>query len=87
MRAGTPVICPNLGAVTEIVTNNKTGFHFRSGDPSDLARILDNASSQPNALISMRRSARADYEARYTPERGYAIIMNAYQQALQVPVR
>ena len=85
--AGTPVICPDLGAVTEIVTNNKTGFHFRSGDPADLARILDHACSQPNALISMRPFARADYEARYTPERGYAILMNAYQRALQVPAR
>ncbi len=82
---GTPVICPDLGAVTEIVTNNKTGLHFHSGDPRDLARVLDSVDSDPAGITLMRAAARDGYEARYTPERGYQIIMAAYQRALKAP--
>jgi glycosyltransferase involved in cell wall biosynthesis len=85
LASGTPVICTDSGAVTEIVTEGETGFHFRAGDPADLARVLDRAVSEPAQLIAMRGEARRTYEARYTPERGYTLIMDAYYRAVDNP--
>ncbi len=77
---GTPVICSDTGAVAEIVDDEKTGFHFRSGDGAGLARTIDRACANPESLASMRELARATYEAKYTPERGYQLIMSAYER-------
>jgi glycosyltransferase involved in cell wall biosynthesis len=83
--AGTPVICSDTGAVAEIVDDGLTGFHFRSGDGADLGRIIDQICADPDVPASMRKLARATYEARYTAERGYTLIMGAYERAIAVP--
>lgn len=79
---GTPVICSDGGTVTEIVDQGLNGFHFRSGNPSDLAGIIDSTSAEPISLGSMRTAARAKYEAAYTPARGYQLLVQAYEGVL-----
>ena len=79
---GTPVICADNSAVTEIVSHQRTGFHFRSSDPQDLARVLDQTMEQPQSLAAMRQQARADYLAKYTPEMGYQILTSTYASAI-----
>jgi glycosyltransferase involved in cell wall biosynthesis len=85
LATGTPVICSAAGAVAEIVTDAVTGFHFQQGNAADLARVLDSVSTEAGILLSMRGDARRDYEAKYTPERGYELIMNAYNGAIANP--
>ncbi len=72
---GTPVICSRLGAMQELVSDGRTGLHFSSGDPNDLAAKVEQAWSHPNEMIAMGREARAEYEAKYTAERNYQILM------------
>ncbi|MFZ1028989.1 MAG: glycosyltransferase [Limnoraphis robusta] len=78
---GTPVIASNLGAIAELVDNDRTGLHFRPSDPLDLAAIVEKAIAHPKELIQMRHSARAEYEAKYTPEKNYHQLMEIYEIA------
>jgi hypothetical protein len=50
-----------------------------------LARVLDSVSTEDGILLSMRGDARRDYEAKYTPERGYELMMKAYNGAIANP--
>jgi glycosyltransferase involved in cell wall biosynthesis len=79
---GTPVICSRLGAMQENVADGRTGLHFTPGDAQDLARKVEWAWTHPREVASMSREARRDYEARYTAELNYSILMNIYQQTL-----
>jgi glycosyltransferase involved in cell wall biosynthesis len=38
-----PVICSDIGGMAEAVTNGHDGLHFRTGDPTDLARAMRRA--------------------------------------------
>ena len=80
---GTPVVCSRLGAMEELVSDNRSGLHFTSGDPNDLAAKVAWAWSHPNEMNAMGREARAEYEAKYTPERNYLMLMNIYGGVIQ----
>jgi len=79
---GTPVICSRLGAMQELVSAGRTGLHFSSGDPNDLAAKIAWAWCHPNKMDAMGREARAEYKAKYTPERNYPMLMEIYRRAL-----
>jgi glycosyltransferase involved in cell wall biosynthesis len=79
---GTPVLCSRLGGLPDIVADGRTGLHFTSGDADDLARKVEWAWANPQALREMGRNARAEYEAKYTAERNYQMLMEIYQRVL-----
>ncbi len=66
----------------ELVSDGRTGLHFKCGDPSDLAEKVAWAWSHPNEMDAMGREARAEYEAKYTAERNYPMLMGVYRHAL-----
>ena len=78
----TPVICSRLGAMQEIVADERTGLHFTPGDAEDLAAKAEWAWMHPEPMAQMGKEARREYEIKYTAERNYAILMEAYQQAI-----
>jgi glycosyltransferase involved in cell wall biosynthesis len=82
LACGTPVVCSRLGAMAEVVADHRTGLHFTPGDPDDLAAKVEWAWSHPKQMEAMGRSARAEYEVKYTPERNYPILMDIYQRAI-----
>lgn len=86
---GVPVISSDLGAMAEIVHSGRTGLHFRSGDPRDLAAKVEWAWGHPAELEAMGRKACAEYERKYTPERNYRMLMSVYESAINgtVPIR
>jgi glycosyltransferase involved in cell wall biosynthesis len=79
---GLPVIAPRLGAMAEIVEDGRTGLHFSPGDPEDLAAKVEWAWTHAAEMEEMGRGARAEYEAKYTPERNYKILMEIYERAI-----
>jgi glycosyltransferase involved in cell wall biosynthesis len=79
---GTPVLCSRLGSFTEIVEDQVTGLHFSPGDAQDLASKVAWAWNHPEELGKMGRAARRKYEADYTAERNYTLLMKIYEQAL-----
>ena len=78
---GLPVIASDLGAMRELVDHCRTGLLFRPGDAQDLARTVRWAVEHPAELAAMRIEARLEYEAKYTPERNYSMLMDIYRAA------
>jgi glycosyltransferase involved in cell wall biosynthesis len=79
---GIPVIASQLAATKEIVEDGRTGLHFRPGDAADLAQKVEWAWFHPKEMASMGRMGRAEYEANYTAERNYPMLMEIYERAI-----
>jgi glycosyltransferase involved in cell wall biosynthesis len=82
--SGLPVIASRLGALPDIVRDSVTGLLFEPGSAADLARKMAWASANPAQMMRMGQAARAEYEARYTPERNYAMLMDIYEDAISL---
>jgi len=80
---GTPVLASRLGAMEEIVEHNRTGLHFDSSAPHDLAEKVQWAWAHPSHMAEMGRAARVEYEAKYTAKRNHRLLMAIYEQAIQ----
>jgi glycosyltransferase involved in cell wall biosynthesis len=79
---GLPVIASRLGAMAELVRDGCTGLLFEPGDAADLAAKLRWARDNAVAMRRMGENARAEYEAKYTPEKNYQQLMTIYQDAI-----
>jgi glycosyltransferase involved in cell wall biosynthesis len=79
---GTPVIAADIGAVAELVDHGRTGLRFRPGDPEDLRAQVEWTLAHPGELAQMRREARVEFEAKYTAEQNYQILMSIYERAI-----
>ena len=77
---GVPVICSRLGAMSEIVADGRTGLHFTPGDAEDLAQKVEWAWTHPEQMAEMGKEARREYEAKYTAEKNYSLLMDIYQR-------
>lgn len=79
---GLPVIASRLGALADLVRDGVTGLLFQPGDPADLAEKIAWAEAHPEQMVRMGQAARAEYEAEYTPERNYEMLMDIYDDAI-----
>lgn len=79
---GTPVIASRRGSFGELVKDGVTGLLFTPGDSLDLARKIEWAQANPDAMRVMGRAARAEYLARYTSQRNYQMLMDIYREAI-----
>lgn len=78
---GVPVISSNLGGAASLIQHGHTGLHFRSGDAAHLAAQVDWAITHPAEMGEMGRRARQEYEAKYTADRNYEMLVRAYELA------
>lgn len=79
---GLPAIASNLGSTSSLVKHGSTGLHFRPGDAEDLVAQVEWVLTHPDELTRMRREARAEFEAKYTTDRNYQMLMNIYERVL-----
>jgi glycosyltransferase involved in cell wall biosynthesis len=79
---GTPAVVSDAGAPAELVNDGRTGFHFRSGDSEDMARVLRRVFAPDSDLAAMRRAARREYEAKYTGAVNHELMMAIYARAI-----
>lgn len=82
LAAGTPLIASKIGAVAELVEPGVTGLHVQPGDPEDLAARVTWTLDHPAAWTNMRQNARAAFEANYTADRNYEMLMQIYEDAI-----
>lgn len=78
---GTPVIASRIGAIAELVEHDRTGRHFQPGNPEDLAQQVKWVVGHPAAVQKMRQNARTEFEARYTADTNYHMLMDIYNKA------
>ena len=79
----TPIIAADIGAAAELVEHGHTGLRFHPGDAEDLAAQAGWFFSRPEEHARMRREVRAEYEAKYTAERNYQMLIELYDSALK----
>lgn len=84
---GTPVIGSRLGAIQEIVADQRTGLHFTPGNAEDLAVKVEWACNQQDRMVEMGRLARNKYESFYTAEKNYGLLMEIYARTMNACVR
>jgi glycosyltransferase involved in cell wall biosynthesis len=51
---GRPVICSDVGGMSEKVTDGVNGLHFMTGDPEDLAQVMKKAVETPDLWNRLR---------------------------------
>ena len=80
--AGVPVVASRLGAMAELVEDGATGALFPPGDPAALAAAVNGLLADPDRRRRMGAAARAAYEARFTADRNYDLLLKVYERAL-----
>jgi glycosyltransferase involved in cell wall biosynthesis len=80
---GVPVIASRIGVMTEIVDDGVTGLHFNPGDAKDLAAKARFLWDRPDEARRLGIHARERYEACYTPDRNYEMLMSIYQRVVK----
>jgi glycosyltransferase involved in cell wall biosynthesis len=68
--------------MAEIVEHGRTGLHFAAGDADSLAAQALSLFHDEPARERMRGEARAEFEAKYTAARNYALLLEIYRAAL-----
>jgi glycosyltransferase involved in cell wall biosynthesis len=79
----TPVIASGHGAYAELISDGMTGLLFTPGDAQELGDKIRWALANPVAMRRMGIAARIEYEARYTPQRNYQLMMDIYEHAIR----
>jgi len=64
-----------------MVDDGRTGLHFTPRDHAELARKVDWAWTHPEPMQDMGKEARREYEAKYTADNSYPLLMQIYQRA------
>ncbi|MEM9806444.1 MAG: glycosyltransferase family 4 protein [Cyanobacteria bacterium P01_D01_bin.56] len=80
---GRPVLVSDLGALTELVEEGKTGFRIKPGEVFDWQEKLQWAADHPIGLARMGQMARHVYLEKYTPEINYKYLMEIYDRVLR----
>lgn len=75
----TPVIISDIDNLNELVTHQRNGIHFQTGNGRDLAEKI--AFFEKNASPIWYENARNTYLQNYTPEISYQKLMEIYQKA------
>ncbi len=84
---GTPVLGAYIGALQEMVEDQKTGLHFASGDPAALAQKVAWAWRHSHEMASMGKTARRIYEERYTAATNYELLIRIYESSIDTHSR
>lgn len=86
MAVGTPVVAARIGALDEVVLDERTGLLVPPGDPAALAAALDRLVDDPDLRGRLGREGRA-HAARFTAAAVVPRLLNAYERARDtVPV-
>jgi len=83
MAMGRPIVASRTGGTAEIVRDGATGFLFKAGGASDLARSLIRVLANPALAESMGRAGRALVEREFSLERHLRQMGVLYQQAVE----
>ena len=81
---GTPVLASRLGAMAELVQEDKTGLLFKAGGAADLAKQVRHALNNIDNLYKWGRAGRNLFEEKYSGEIAYQRLMDIYTHAASV---
>jgi glycosyltransferase involved in cell wall biosynthesis len=79
---GLPVIASDLGSMSSLIVDGRTGLLFRRGDPDDLAAKLSWLWTHSHQWDEMRHGARRAFEDKYSGARNHEMLMGVYARAM-----
>jgi glycosyltransferase involved in cell wall biosynthesis len=79
---GTPAAVSNIGPLPDLVREPESGCVFEPGDAESLLHTVRSAWENPALLERWGQGARAAFEAKYTEDANYAMLMEIYEQAI-----
>ena len=78
-----PVVVSDIGAIGELVRHGETGLKFPPGDAAALGEALRTILGDGGLADRLGANARAEYLAKYTPERNFEMLMRIYRLAIE----
>lgn len=79
LAAGTPCLVPRLGGMPAIIPNGVLGRTFA---PEDGVDLVEQAKRLWEDAPTMREACRAEFEAKYTPERNLKMLLEIYDNLM-----
>lgn len=79
---GLPVLAANVGGLSSIIRDGKTGILFPANDPYTLAGLIKQLSANPERCQSLSEAAIAQATERHNPENIRNTLLNIYQSIL-----
>ena len=79
---GTPAAVSNIGPLPGLVRDPESGCTFEPANPESLLHAVRSAWERPEQLQRWSRGARAAFEAKYTEDANYEMLMVIYAQAI-----
>jgi glycosyltransferase involved in cell wall biosynthesis len=76
---GTPVVAARIGAIAEVVDDQRTGLLFEPGNPKDLLLKLQWVLDHPDQWTAMRANARSEYLRKYTADSNLHVLEGLYR--------
>jgi len=80
---GTPAAVSNIGPLPGLVRDPESGCTFEPSNPESLLHAVRSAWENPEQLQRWSRGARAAFEAKYTEDANYEMLMAIYEQAIE----
>ena len=78
-----PIIASDIGGSKETIQNGKTGFLFKSGDPRELAKAINNLMAlDKETLYSIGNEGRKNVTKKFDVEKMCQTTLNEYQKLL-----
>lgn len=81
---GTPVAVSDIGPLPSIVCQGENGVVFSPGNPQSLLEIVKGVWESEGELERLAVGARCSFDALYTEKVNYELLMEIYQQAIEV---
>jgi len=80
---GVPVAASRLGSMPCLVEDGRNGVLFEPGNSENLLLRVRGAWGKDDLLARMGATAREEFDARYTAEANYPMLMDVYQAAIE----
>lgn len=81
---GTPIVASAVGPLKTLVRPDGGGKTFELGSTDALVAAVTEMTTSPDVAAALRPLARAEFEARYTADENYNLLMAAYSKAKAV---
>jgi glycosyltransferase involved in cell wall biosynthesis len=81
---GLPIIASKIGAMAQLITHEKDGLLVEPGSAEGFQAAVGRLLSSSELTASMRKNARASYQATYTPDINLQMLLQVYKEAAQL---
>lgn len=79
---GTPVICPDLGSMSELVIDGKNGWKFKSQDKKSLQNIIENKCNKIENYENLIKETFNIYQKNYTEVQNFKKLISTYKSLI-----